>query len=271
VIAKKGKTEAQVIVAGIPASSEERLRNYVKKNPGEVYPGYRLRWFAAGGKQAGLAPARIDGLLAEAVRYSASAILLVSQRESRDTASVRKVVSDYFRCRTLSAGILEELYPTPAAAVATLNQALAEEELWAQLIRPSNVTHPLLLPHRVFISMAAYDDAWRAAAEASSDRQIRDVAVFVQNFGDAHRARRQTGKGRVYNSETGLQWDYRGARHGVAPTPRNWKFSFELPTGFHYDVMGFRGGAFELTDINKKILRVTSGGHANIDPHGWSR
>src|ERR1019366_3085581 len=62
-----------------------------------------------------------------------------------------------------------------------------------------------------------------------------------------------------------------GPRHADAPFPREWKFSYRLPDGFHYDVQHLEQRKFSISDVAG--IRHASGvkGYINVDPHGYVR
>jgi hypothetical protein len=66
-------------------------------------------------------------------------------------------------------------------------------------------------------------------------------------------------------------FDHSQARHGVAEFPRNWKYSFELTDGFHYDVRHLEGRAFQLYDADGSAHGAERNSYINIDPHGVVR
>ena len=57
-------------------------------------------------------------------------------------------------------------------------------------------------------------------------------------------------------------------RPGVRPGMR-WKFTFQVPDGFHYNVVHSRGGGFEIPNENGIPQRFRK--RTNVDCHGFVR
>jgi hypothetical protein len=80
-----------------------------------------------------------------------------------------------------------------------------------------------------------------------------------------------SGGARVWVDSDSKAFDHRGARHGVAPFPRAWKFSYQVVPGFHFDVSSRVSRAFCVHASDGRRHDVLGSRHLNIDPHGWVR
>lgn len=115
---------------------------------------------------------------------------------------------------------------------------------------------------------------WGACKACKAPNAVDDAAKLIDKFCRQHK-RTITGEGR-YASRTewvddaNLKFDHRGERHGPAPFPRGWKYSFEGEEGFHYDVEHFSKRPFNITGALAKRA-ITAGDYVNIDCHGYFR
>lgn len=260
-----------VIIAGLPATPQRQLKAAVSREPSALRPGFALQWLSARNKRAGIAEAQVEQLLSLADRHSASSVLVVAQRPTSDSERVVARVRAHFRARLISASVLEQINPDPIRAVQALNIHLEIEERWCDVLMPRSESDALLLPETSFLAQSEYRDAWRAAVMAASVVQIGDVARYVENFEEAHRSAAATGVARHFVCASELRWVDAGARHGRAPFPMYWKYSFRIPEGFHYDVTSQRGRAFTIRDAAGADHRRGASEHANVDPHGSVR
>ncbi len=71
--------------------------------------------------------------------------------------------------------------------------------------------------------------------------------------------------------QRGRIFDEDGERHGVAPFPRGWKYSYRIEAGFHFDITSSDGRRFVVSDAIGMRNRVGAGAHLNMDPHGHVR
>src|SRR5918992_2493778 len=90
-----------------------------------------------------------------------------------------------------------------------------------------------------------------------------------------------TTRPRIVSAHVGKRWrwvdgndcvfDHTGPRHGTAPFPRNWKYSYRMEDGFHYDVCDRNQRAFQIADQSNTVHRIKSSGYINLDAHGHAR
>ncbi len=141
------------------------------------------------------------------------------------------------------------------------------ERRWRESVRPGDVGSPLILPECSFETKGVLRTTWIRAFDARERQdQIDRVAKLIDYFRSTYYLK---GKGRWIDAEK-KAFDYRGRRHAFRePEGRRWKYTFEVPTGFHFDVESERGGKFYLTDATG-AYRVFEE-HANVDCHGYVR
>lgn len=141
-----------------------------------------------------------------------------------------------------------------------IEERLRLEDGWRRRIRPTSHHHALILPSRTFQSSL---DPWTTAQRAETERACARAQAEIDAFGGGHRYQ---GKWRDHRS---LLFDSGGANHGNAPEDRRWKFTFQLPSGFHFDVTHERGQQFSLVDAGGRRHRFRK--YTNVDAHGHIR
>jgi len=146
-----------------------------------------------------------------------------------------------------------------AARVAEL---VGFEELWRESIRPRDPRSPLILPERSFNT--AYGDMWRLAQRVRSTRgDVHEVVSVMERFREDHYSKGYwvDEGGKVFNP---------AAKHGIhVASARQWKFAYEVPPGFHFDVRRERGGEFSICDQEGVFRRFST--YTNVDCHGYIR
>lgn len=147
---------------------------------------------------------------------------------------------------------------------ATVKSLIEFEELWRSSVRPPDVRSPLMLPECSFKPNGLLNQAWKRAQRVVADRdEINSVRALIVRFWHEHYLQR------CWIDAYDLRFNYRGARHGVIPAARRWKFAHELPEGFHFDVSADRGRPFLLRDEAGVVRKYTK--YANVDCHGHVR
>lgn len=151
----------------------------------------------------------------------------------------------------------------------TINQLLSEELEWFETVKPKDEACCLLLPQCAFSAAADVQHIWTAASEPGLER-IKLAARVSKRFEIEHWLPYKGGA-RAWIDSDGRVFDHRGARHGVAPFPRAWKFSYQVMPGFHFDVTSRASRAFRLHSSDGGQHSKAGTGHINIDPHGYVR
>jgi len=198
-------------------------------------------------------------------------ILGFSAQSNRDYYANK--IRPYFRFRWFDHSLLKYLgRPDPTEFTRGIFSDLVEETEWAIRVKPKDLDSPLLLPECSFAADGRHRELWRhASARESND--ILGAEKAIQSFWKTHR------KKVTVSSPIGYKWvDQRDRiyspdklRHAIAPFPREWKYSYRIEAGFHFDVTHSNGRQFELIDANGRLNRANTGGHINIDPHGHVR
>ncbi len=151
-------------------------------------------------------------------------------------------------------------------AFAARIQTLAKfEETWRDSIRPKDPRSPLLLPEPCFEPKPDLCGVWRQAHKLRRDRgRIAEVVALIERFREDHYS-----KG-CWVDDGGRVFDPGATRHAIhVPPGRRWKFAFEIPPGFHFDVRMRKGGDLSICDSEGVRYRFTT--YTNVDCHGHIR
>jgi hypothetical protein len=255
------------IIAGIPPESLRRVRSALKRP--DVLPAvWQVLWMPSKGPIPGLAPSQLEEVRQTASGHAGAHLLIFRGREKHEEDLVFREIAPYFRLRWIDQLLLKLIPHSIDELFQTINAVLTEELEWIDLVKPRDESSCLLLPECAFSAVTGVRHLWTAATEPGIER-IRLAARAKDRFAAIHW--RNNGGARNWTDSDGRVFDYRGARHGVAPFPRPWKFSYRVVDGFHYDVMSKDGRAFHLTGQSGSRHMGLANGHINIDPHGYVR
>ncbi|HEX4004816.1 MAG TPA: hypothetical protein VHX60_01450 [Acidobacteriaceae bacterium] len=212
----------------------------------------------------------------EAEKHGSLHVLGFSAERNRD--QVASEIRPYFRFRWFDHALLAILdTPYPAQFVAALASVLEQENEWAQRIKPSTDSDALLLPERCFRCSVAHSDMWLKSEAYGSEDSVpaaeKAIAAFAQKYHQriqfqtyGHPPRLQT----KWMDDRRLVFDENGARHGIAPPPRAWKYSYRIEDGFHFDVSKVNRDAFKIADIEGREHNIQANGYLNMEVHGFA-
>ena len=138
------------------------------------------------------------------------------------------------------------------------------ERKWREKLRPGGVNAPGILPERSF-SPKSLKDMWsRMRSIRLNNDDLERVFSLVRHFRRTHY---RSGR---WEDDRGLQFKVASDRHGSNPPCGRFKFTYQLPEGFHYDVRGKKeNSGFTIEDIEGRSHRFRI--YTNIDPHGSIR
>jgi hypothetical protein len=150
-----------------------------------------------------------------------------------------------------------------------LHAIAATDEVWIDKFCPKDLRHALLLPPPVFATYRETDQYWRHCDAYSSDRF--SVAEKLLEEVERHH-RRPDGKGsRSWLDSRNRRYRFDPARHGRSDADREnhkaYRFCYEIPAGFHYDVTEDSGKSFKI-EIDGRSQTLT---HCNVTPWGVVR
>jgi hypothetical protein len=257
-----------IILLGIPKQQLRRLKAALAKH-GTIRSGWALRLvYSAREDIVSITESVLDEGLQHASMCSSAHLLAFRPKTKEQQDATLAATQPYFRFRWADNSQLQLIPGQVSQFFSYLSQELAIEEEWSNSIRPQDVRSPLILPQRSFVVQPAREHIWTISATAASSDQIRGAANALSVFRDAY-WRTLNGGYASWTDEVGNVFDHTGPRHGIAPFPRSWKYSFAIPTGFHFDVKALSGRAFRVSDHAGEAYDGVAGGHINVDPHGF--
>jgi|SRR5271157_450754 len=256
------------IIAGLPLDSERRVQSALKQR--NRSPGvWQVIWMRSNGRMPGLAPSQLAGARQTASNAGGAHLLVFRGRQKREEDLVVAEVAPYFRVRWLEPTLLRSIPHSMNQFFETIDQFLNEELEWIETVKPRDESNCLLLPERAFSAGTDVRHLWTAASEAGIER-IRLAALASERFAITHWLPDKNGP-RAWIDHDGRVFNHRGARHGEAPFPRRWKFSYQVVPGFHFDVTSRVSRPFYVQASNGGRHGASGLGHINIDPHGFVR
>lgn len=248
-------TKPLAVIAGVSLGAYRRARNPIDRRgwtvlviPSEKEDKHDLRgiWKKV--------LCRVDRARCDGVH------LFLIHGKNSDRPTFEELKERSYRAVWLPADVYRQ-YGQPVFGQA-LNDLLCFEERWRDSIRPS-LNSPLLLPEGVFRAARHASDAWKRARMVHARRDdLRHVANVISRFREVHRRQDH------WIDERRLMYCH-GPHHAIHVS--NWrkrKLTFDIPTGFHFDVQHERSRPF--------TLRARDGSHnfdqyTNVDPHGYVR
>ena len=249
----------RLILAGIPLGIFTRKRGYTPSIPGwdvVKYPSKKFHF-------ADLRSCWPEVLVAAEESSSAGAHIVAAHVKHSDRDSFHKEVVGRYRLRWVEKEQVDAYGSTEFDNI--LQKIVDFEEQWRADIRPTGVDSPLLLPECSFDGNATTEAMWkRAHYVRPTDDFIEEVANLIQLFRRTHH--RSSGS---WLDEASRQFVVPEQFHGVADRRDRWKFTFEVPLGFHYDVRHNKGREFRVVDhsgVQHRFKRYT-----NVDCHGHVR
>ncbi|MGD0580263.1 MAG: hypothetical protein ABSC08_15195 [Bryobacteraceae bacterium] len=237
-----------------------------------MFSGWAVKFVPSPTKLPQVSAAEVDQTLKLASQHQDTHILGFSTQPDRQRFADR--IKAYFRFRWFDHILLKHLgSPDPFPFLNQLAADLAQESTWADRVKPSDLNSPLLLPECAFSAARKHSDLWRHACSYGDSNNIDGAEKAIGAFQSCYRRRVDSGRPKQskWVDEQDRIFDHDGPRHGAAPFPRDWKYSFRIEIGFHFDVKSLSGKQFFLCDALGERNRIAAGAHLNMDSHGYVR
>ena len=150
-----------------------------------------------------------------------------------------------------------------------LREIVAMDEIWLAKLSPKDLRHALLLPPPVFVTNRHTADYWRRC-DVYSEALVPTAERLIEVVEAQHRC--PDGQGiRSWLDGRNRRYRIDPARHARSQADRagmkSYRFCFEIPAGFHYDVTDDAGRAFVI-EIDGRNHTVD---HCNVTPWGKVR
>jgi hypothetical protein len=256
------------IIAGLPPDTDRRVQQFLKEHT--PFPSlWRVTWFRSNGQIPGLAPSQLQEVAQQAASACRAHLLVFRGRPKKEEERVLSKISLYFRMRWIEVALLKLIPHSMERFLDAINLLLNEELEWSETVKPKDDSCCLLLPECTFSAASEVRHIWTAASERGTER-IKLAARACKRFQTVHWLTHRNGS-RAWIDSVDRVFDHRGARHGMAPFPRQWKFSYQATPGFHFDVTSRSSRDFIVHASDGDRYPRPGSGHVNIDPHGYVR
>jgi hypothetical protein len=187
---------------------------------------------------------------------------------NRDWQEVKKRLE--FDCRIHVSRLREPLRDLTWPLVKeSLHRLISLDEIWLEKLSPKDLRHALLLPPEFFATHPKTTDFWRRC-DVYSLALIADSEQLLLAVEQHHRKPDGIG-GRSWVDNRARRFRIDPSRHGRSANDRSqsksYRFCYEIPAGFHYDVTDENGRPFtvKIGNQNESIM------HCNVTPWGMVR
>jgi len=184
---------------------------------------------------------------------------------NRDWQEIKRRLQ--FDCRIHLAKLREPIRDLKWPILQKSLHAVAQmDEVWLKRLSPTDLRHPLLLPPPVFATNRQTAEYWRHCDVYTQER----FPSAERLLGEVKKHHWRPDKQRDWSWLDSANRRYRidPSRHGLSQTDRagakSYRFCFEIPAGFHYDV----------THDSARTLNIPIDGrtqivdHCNVTPWG---
>lgn len=250
------------ILAGYPRSLVNEVKNAVAKCA-ELFSHWKYLLEPGDKKtEAFISKKHAERLLTLANDHDGAHIFAVTGRGDEHWENV---IKPYFRLRQVATSAVGQTGNGNFDPLSKeLEAATIEEDYWINTIKPTNTGDPLILPQN-FATNRALRQMWHLAESFNNRRNLEAAAALIDKFRKEHRQSVGSGKTPWIDADSWV-WKDSGARHGNPEFPEDWKYSYRLPDGFHYDVSSKKGTKTHFRDVDgvdhvlKDYVNVTSHG-----------
>jgi hypothetical protein len=231
---------------------------------------WRIVFFSSSSPKIGLRPSAIPSVLREASKHSNAHVFgFYAPSSATEKSEISLCVRRFFRFRWLDNSLISVVRSRDLDAFHEgMRSAFVEEQFWEEQIKPTATSSPALIPESSFATRA-FADLWTRVESYGDLGSLKGVPDLIHRF--TAEILKQVDDDKAWVDDRELVFSFRGARHAVAPFPRNWKYSYEIPDGFHYDVKHRNGKGFKIKSMDSDYRSFPAGAHANVDPHGEIR
>ena len=247
---------------GLPLSIHRRLKEESAGWTEAVPDGHEFRATPISSNEMGpITKAELDELF-KSVGEGFTHIVIPA---NRNWDAIRKGLQ--FDCRIHLARLRQRLRDlTWQILKDSLHSIAGMDEVWLDKFCPKDLRHALLLPPPVFATNRETAEYWRHCDAYSADR-FRSAEKLLENVERHHR--RPDGQGsRSWLDSRNRRYRFDPARHGRSDADRqkrkSYRFCYEIPVGFHYDVTDDSGRSF-MIEIDGRSYTLT---HCNVTPWG---
>lgn len=154
-----------------------------------------------------------------------------------------------------------------------MDDLLAFEEEWIRSVKPKDRRSALILPNRAFEAREPLNRIWQRCnrARPSAGETIESLVGQIRGFDKAYHRRGGAFAGVWVDAESRCFKVAKSEEYHTHTVPENnrWKFTWRIPTGFHYDVTDADGRGLKVMDEMGRYQTYRI--RANVDPHNYHR
>jgi hypothetical protein len=255
----------KVHLFGLPVSIHRRLKDESLNWHEALPPGHTFR--ATPISSNSLGPFS-EPELRELVNGMGEGFTHIVIPANRDWAEIRRRLQ--FDCRIHLARLRQPLRDlTWQILQENLHRITKMDEVWLYKVAPKDLRHALLLPPTVFATNTRTSEYWSHCDVYSIERFVSAEQLLAEV--EQHYRRPDRNGGRSWLDNCSRRYRIDPSKHGRSHFDRaqrkSFRFCYEVPPGFHYDVTEDSGKAFKI-DIDGRSQTLT---HCNVTPWGQIR
>jgi hypothetical protein len=259
------------LLLGFPQGYVRAAKRSIERSAG-LFTDWSIKYVPSNGHATGIAQRDVHKIEDFVERDATIHVIGFSDQKNRKDFSDQ--IAPFFRFRWFAYELLKCLgSPDSSRFVNGLADDLAEEIEWETRVKPTSLNSPLLLPECAFKAQSKHENLWRHALAYGDIQNVIGAVKAIESFRITYRQKVEFAgySANKWIDNADRVFDEAGPRHAPAPYPRNWKYSYGIETGFHFDVRQLRGHQFSVFDATGTPNLVRTGGYINIDPHGYVR
>jgi hypothetical protein len=255
----------KVHLFGLPESAHIRLKDESGNWSGAVSAPHEFRSTPILSNRLGQVTGSDIKELVKAVGEGFTHLVLVGIREWQKISSRLK-----FDCRVhvvrISGPIRDVGWPDLRE---DLQAIVTMDESWLSRLSPTDLRHALLLPPPVFATNRDTVNFWQKCDVYSPELFVGGEEVLAEVERHHRRPDSKGVKSWLDSKKMRYRFDHspHGRSHADRTGEKSYRFCFEIPPGFHYDVTDDSGRMFSI-EIDGRSQRVS---HCNITPWGAVR
>jgi hypothetical protein len=259
------RKEMKVHLFGLPISIHRRLKEESWNWRDALPPGHGFRATPSFSNSVGLFS---ESELRELINAAGEGFTHIVIPANRDWLEIKKRLQ--FDCRIHLARLRQPLRDlTWPILQENLHSITKMDEAWLDRLSPKDLKHALLLPPPVFATNTNTSDYWRRCDVYSTERF--ESAEKLLAAVEVHHRRHDPEGGRSWLDDRSRRYRIDPSKHGRSHSDRAqrkaFRFCYEIPPGFHYDVTEDSGRTFKI-DIDGRSVTLT---HCNVTPWGHVR
>jgi len=250
---------------GLPLSIHRRLKEESSNWQEALPPGHGFRATPSFSNSVGQFSESELGELVHAVGEGFTHIVIPA---TRDWQEIKRRLQ--FDCRIHLARLRQPLRDlTWPILQENLHTVAKMDEAWLDKLSPKDLRHALLLPPTVFATNKTTFEYWLRCDVYSTERfeSAEELLAAVESHHRRPDGQRAWSWLDSRNRRYRIDLSRHGRSHSDRAQRKAFRFCYEIPPGFHYDVTEDSGRPFKI-NIDGRSVTLT---HCNVTPWGYVR